>query len=53
MKITKTSQREILKDIRNQLVWITQAINDGDQELVDALASQLGATAFLLNTDQT
>jgi hypothetical protein len=52
MTTTKTAQREIVKDIRRQLVWIEQAIKDGDQELVDALASQLGATAFLLNTDQ-
>lgn len=52
MRITKTSQRLIVIDIRNQVAHIERAINDGDQKLVDELASQLGATAFQLNTDQ-
>lgn len=48
MKITKTAQRAVLKDIRNQLKWIEEAIKDGDQNWVDAYANQLSATALNL-----
>lgn len=51
-KITKTSQREILKDIRRQLVWVEQAIKDGDQDWIDQYALQLCGTASLLHSDR-
>ena len=51
MKITKTAQRAVLKDIRRQLVWIEQAIKDGDQNWVDQYADQLAATALSLNSE--
>jgi len=51
MKVTKKAQREILKDIRRQLVWIEQAIKEGDQEWIDIYANQLGATAFSLHSE--
>ena len=51
MKITKTAQRAILKDIRRQLVWIEQAIKDGDQNWIDQYSLQLAATAGSLNSE--
>lgn len=51
MKITKKAQREVLKDIRRQLVWIEQAIKDSDQEWIDQYANQLGATALSLHSE--
>ena len=51
MKITKTAQRAILKDVRLQLVWIEQAIKDGDQNWVDQYANQLAATAGSLHSE--
>jgi hypothetical protein len=50
-KITKTSQRAILKDIRRQVRWIEQAIKDGDQGWIDQYANQLGATALSLHSE--
>ena len=51
MKITKTAQRAILKDVRLQLVWIEQAIKDGDQNWVDQYANQLAAPAGSLHSE--
>ena len=51
MKITKTAQRAILKDIRKQLVWIEQAIKDGDQNWIDQYANQLSASALNLYSE--
>ena len=51
MKITKTAQRAILKDIRNQLQWIEQAIKEGDQEWIDIYANQLAATGGSLHSE--
>lgn len=51
MKITKTAQRAVLKDIRRQLVWAEQAIKDGDQKWIDIYADQLGATGFSLGSE--
>jgi hypothetical protein len=50
-KITKKAQREILKDIRRQLVWIEQAIKDGDQGWIDQYSNQLAATAGSLHSE--
>jgi hypothetical protein len=50
-KITKTIQREVVKDIRRQLVWINDAINSGDLDYLDELANQLSATAINLTTE--
>jgi hypothetical protein len=51
MKITKTAQRDVLKDIRRQLVFIEAAIKDFDQEWIDIYADQLSATALNLRAD--
>jgi hypothetical protein len=50
-KITKTSQRAILKDIRRQVRWIEEAIKEGDQDWIDQYANQLGATALSLHSE--
>ena len=52
MKITKTAQRAVLKDIRRQLKWIEQAIKDGDQEWIDQYADQLAATGGSLHSEE-
>jgi hypothetical protein len=51
VKITKKAQREVLKDIRRQLVWIEDAIKQGDQEWIDQYANQLSATAISLHSE--
>jgi hypothetical protein len=51
VKITKKAQRAILKDIRKQLVWIEQAIKDGDQGWIDQYSNQLAATAGSLHSE--
>lgn len=51
MKITKKAQREVLKDIRKQLVWIEQAIKEGDQNWIDIYANQLSGTAMGLHSE--
>ena len=51
MKITKTAQREVIKDIRKQLRWIEQAIKDGDQGWIDQYADQLSATALSIHSE--
>jgi hypothetical protein len=51
MKITKTAQREVLKDIRLQLKWIEDAIKRGDQGWIDQYADQLSATAMNLHSE--
>lgn len=50
-KVTKKAQRAILKDIRRQVVWIEEAIKDGNQEWIDIYANQLGATALSLHSE--
>jgi hypothetical protein len=51
VKITKTAQRAVLKDIRNQLKWVEQAIKDGDQNWIDVYSDQLSATAMELHSE--
>ena len=51
MKITKAAQRAVLSDVRRQLVVIEAAIKDGDQDWIDILADQLGATGFSLHSE--
>ena len=51
MKITKTAQRAILKDIRRQLIWIEEAIKAGDQNWIDQYSNQLAATAGSLKSE--
>ena len=51
-KITKKIQREVVADIRRQIVWINNAINDGDLDMLDELANQLSATALNLTTEE-
>ena len=51
MKITKTAQRAVLKDIRKQLVWAEEAIKAGDQNWIDTYANQLSATATSLHSE--
>ena len=50
-KITKTSQRAILKDIRRQVRWIEEAIKEGDQGWIDQYSNQLAATAGSLHSE--
>lgn len=50
-KITKKAQKEVLRDIRQQLVWINNAIADNDLETLNQLALQLSATALNLTTE--
>jgi hypothetical protein len=50
-KITKTRQREVLKDIRRQLRWAEKAITEGDQEWVDIYANQLAGSSLLLHSE--
>lgn len=49
--MTKTQQREIVKDIRKQLRWIEEAITRGDQEWINQYAMQLSATAQELESE--
>ena len=51
-KITKKKQRDVVKDIRRQLVWINNAIENGDLATLDQLALQLSATAINLTTEE-
>lgn len=51
-KITKKMQKDIIKDIRRQLVWINDAIETNDLEYLDQLALQLSATALCLTTEE-
>jgi hypothetical protein len=51
-KVTKKAQRAILKDVRRQVVWIEEAIKDGNQEWIDIYANQLGATALSLHSEE-
>jgi len=44
-KITKKVQREILKDIRQQVRWIEDAIKIGNHHDIEQLAMQLSGTA--------
>jgi len=44
--VTKKAQREILKDIRQQVRVLEQAIKEGDQDFIEQLAFQLSATAL-------
>ena len=50
-RITKTAQRDVLRDIRTQLKWISDAIDRGDQEWIDQYADQLAATALNLHSE--
>jgi hypothetical protein len=50
-KITKKMQREVMKDIRRQLVWINNAIAANNLDMLDQLALQLSATALNLTTE--
>jgi len=51
-KITKKIQRDVVADIRRQIVWINNAINAGDLDTLDGLANQLSATALNLTTEE-
>jgi hypothetical protein len=51
-KITKKMQKEVIADIRRQLVWINNAIESNDFETLDQLALQLSATALNLTTEE-
>jgi hypothetical protein len=45
--MTKKAKRAILKDIRQQVKWIQQAIdNNEDQDFLEQLGMQLSATAL-------
>ena len=50
-RITKTAQRDVLRDIRTQLKWISDAIDQGDQGWIDQYANQLAATALNLHSE--
>jgi hypothetical protein len=50
-KITKKMQRDVIKDIRRQLVWINNAIAENNLDVLDELANQLSATALNLTID--
>ena len=45
---TKTEMRSLVKNMREQLRWIEDAIKNGTQEDIDQLSVQLSATALLL-----
>lgn len=51
-KITKKIQYDVMRDIRRQLVWIKNAIDENDLETLDQLALQLAATAGNLETER-
>jgi hypothetical protein len=51
-KITKKAQRDVVADIRRQLVWINNAIDAKDLETLDQLALQLSATALNLTIEE-
>lgn len=51
-KITKKAQRDVVADIRRQLVWINNAIDANDLETLDQLALQLSATALNLTIEE-
>jgi len=40
-----------MKDLRNQIKWINQAIQDDDQTWIDIYADQLSASALNLRSD--
>jgi hypothetical protein len=45
--MTKKAKREVLADIRQQVKWIQQAIdNNEDQDYLEQLGMQLSATAL-------
>lgn len=50
-KITKKMQKDVIKDIRRQLIWINDAIETNDLEYLDQLALQLSATALSLTIE--
>jgi plasmid maintenance system killer protein len=51
-KITKKIQYDVMRDIRRQLVWIKNAIDENDLETLNQLALQLAATAGNLETER-
>ena len=51
MKITKTRQRAVIKDIKRQLKLIEWVITDGNQDWIDQYANQLSATAARLHSE--
>jgi hypothetical protein len=51
-KITKKMQKDVVADIRRQLVWINNAIASNDLETLDQLALQLSASALNLTTEE-
>jgi hypothetical protein len=48
---TKTEMRSLVKNMREQLRWIEDAIKNGNQEDIDQLSVQLSATALLLESE--
>lgn len=48
---TKTEMRSLVKNMREQLRWIEDAIKSGSQEDIDQLSVQLSATALLLESE--
>lgn len=44
-------QKEVIRDIRRQLVWINDAIESNDLDYLNELAYQLSATALNLSTE--
>ena len=48
---TKTEMRSLVKNMREQLRWIDNAIKNGTQEDIDQLSIQLSATALLLESE--
>ena len=45
-------QKDVVADIRRQLVWINNAIASNDLETLDQLALQLSASALNLTTEE-
>jgi hypothetical protein len=51
--MTKKRKQEIMKDIRQQIKWIQQAIdNNEDQDYLEQLGMQLSATALLFEVGE-
>lgn len=47
----KKYRSAVMKDLRNQIKWINQAIQDDDQTWIDIYADQLSASALNLRSD--
>lgn len=50
-QVVRKYRAEVLRDLRNQIKWITEAIATDDQSWIDTYADQLSASALNLRSD--